>query len=147
MSYTDGKYYARPLIMVGDDRSFGTATASGAAGFTATDIVYLPKFPRRTQINYVRFRCRTAPNTGATGLIVRMLNGTTTHGTAVLTTRTAGEVFDLTVTGGASNSQIFSSESSPTMNLVGTSTASGGTAGAFDIFFEEREMYDSATAT
>jgi len=147
MSYTDGKYYARPLILVGDNRSFGTATASGAAGFTLSTITELPKFTRRTQINYVRVKVRTAPNAGATGLIARFMNGTTTHGTLVLTTATAGQSLDFTVTGAASNSNIFAAESQPTINLVGTSTASGGTAGAYDIFLEERELYDVSTPT
>lgn len=145
MSYTDSKYYVRPQILVGDNRSFGTATASGAAGFTLSTLTELPKFIKRTQINVVRLKVRTAPNAGATGLTAIFLNGTNTHGTAVLTTATAGQTVDFTTVNSGSYGT-FTSGDQPTLKLVGTSTASGGTAGAYDIFFEAREMYDSATA-
>lgn len=144
MSYTDSKYYTRPQILVGDNRSFGTATASGAAGFTLSTLTELPKFIKRTQINTVRLKVRTAPNAAATGLIATFLNGTNVYGTAVLTTATAGQTVDFTVTTGSNGT--FAAAAQPTISLVGTSTASGGTAGAYDIFFEAREMYDSATA-
>ena len=145
MSYTDQKYYMRPQILEGDNRSFGTATASGAAGFTLSTLTELPKFIKRTQINQIRLKVRTAPNAAATGLIAIFLNGTNTHGTAVLTTATAGHTIDFTTLNSGSYST-FTAGSQPTISLVGTSTASGGTAGAYDIFFEAREMYDSATA-
>lgn len=144
MSYTDQKYYGRPQILVGDNRSFGTATASGAAGFTLSTLTELPKFIKRTQLNTVRLKVRTAPNAAATGLIAIFLNGTNTHGTAVLTTATAGQTVDFTNVNSGSYGT-FTSGAQPTLNLVGTSTASGGTAGAYDIFFEAREMYDSST--
>ena len=143
MSYTDQKYYVRPLTLVGDNRSFGTATASGAAGFTLSTLTELPKFIKRTQVNQVRLKVRTAPNAAATGLVVTMLNGAGTYGTAVLTTATAGQTVDFTIT--TASNGTFAAAAQPTLSLVGTSTASGGTAGAYDIFYESREMYDSAT--
>lgn len=145
MSYTDQKYYIRPEILVGDNRSFGTATASGAAGFTLSTLTELPKFIRRTQLNYVRLKVRTAPNAAATGVIAYFLNGTNTHGTLVLTTATAGQTLDFSTVNSGSYST-FTAGAQPTISLVGTSTASGGTAGAYDIFYEAREMYNSDTA-
>lgn len=143
MSYTDQKYYVRPMQLVGDTRSFGTATASGAAGFTLSTLTELPKFIKRTAINQIRLKVRTAPNAAATGVITTLLNGTNVVGTAVLTTATAGQTVDFVIT--TSSNGTFTSGGQPTLSLVGTSTASGGVAGTYDIFMELREVYDSAT--
>lgn len=137
MSYTDQKYYARPLLLVGDNRSFGTATASGAAGFTLSTVTELPKYIYRNTINNIRLKVRTAPNAAATGLVAYVLNGTNTYASITLTTATAGASLDFAVIN--STYGTFTAGAQPTINLVGTSTASGGTAGAYDVFFEVQE--------
>lgn len=137
MSYSDGRFQSRPQILVGDNRSFGTATASGAAGFTLSTITELPKFVNRVQLNRVRLKVRTAPNAAATGLTAILFNGTNTAGTVVLTTATAGQSIDFTL---VSVYNTFTADAQPTLNLIGTSTASGGTAGAYDIFMSEQEQ-------
>ncbi len=137
MSYSDQKYYSRPLLLVADTRSFGTATASGAAGHTLSDVVELPKFIRRTQLGTVRLKVRTIPNAASTALTAIFLNGTNTYGTAVLTTATAGQTIDFTVTTSAYST--FTAGAEPTINLVGTSTASGAACGIYDVFIESQE--------
>lgn len=137
MSYSDARFNSRPQILVGDNRSFGTATASGAAGFTLSTITELPKFVYRVQVNRVRLKVRTAPNAAATGLTAILLNGTNTYGTAVLTTATAGQSIDFSATVPYNT---FTADQQPTLALIGTSTASGGTAGAYDIFMAEQEQ-------
>lgn len=136
MSYSDGKFYSRPLVLVGDNRSFGTATASGAAGFTLSTITELPKFNNRCTVNLIRLKVRTAPNAAATGLQAIVLNGTDTANVAVLTGGTAGQSIDFTTVSAYST---YGSNTQPTIKLIGTSTASGGTAGAYDIFMEIQE--------
>lgn len=137
MSYTDPMFHARPQVLVADTRSFGTATASGAAGYTLSDVVELPRFLRRTRLNAVRLKVRVIPNAAATGLIASLLNGTTTVGTAVLTTAALGATIDFTLTSSLST---FTASTEPTISLVGTSTASGGAAGSYDIFYEQQEL-------
>lgn len=140
MSYSDPKYAARSLALVGAAASFGTATASGAAGHTLSDVyTRLPKFKRRTKITAVRFNCTTIPNASSTGLIASLNNGTNVIGTAVLTTATAGQVLDLTITSEANS--IVAADTEPTFSLVGTSTASAAACGAYDIWFETQELF------
>lgn len=141
MSYSDPKFYARPLVLVGDNRSFGTATASGAAGHTLSTLTELPKFIRRTAVNGIRLKVRTIPNAASTGVIVAALNGTNTFGTAVVTTATAGQSVDFTLVNTASNYNTFTAGGQPSFSMVGTSTASGAACGAYDIFFEDQELY------
>lgn len=137
MSYSDPKFYSRAYVLVKDRVSLGTATASGSAGYTLSDVVELPKFPRRTVVNKIRLKCTTIPNAASTGLTARFMNGTDTAGTAVLTTATVGQSIDFTMN---TSYNTFTADAEPTMNLVGTSTASGAAAGAFDIFFEQQEL-------
>ncbi len=137
MSYTNPEFQGRVQVLVGDARSFGTATASGAAGHTLSDVTELPKFIRRTAVNAARLKVRTIPNANSTGLIARLMNGTNTAGTAVLTTAALGATVDFTMN---KSYNTFTAGSEPTINLVGTSTASAAACGAYDIFFEQREL-------
>ena len=140
MSYSDGSFQSRYLLNVDNDYSLTTFTASGANALTQPGLA-LPKFVRRTKVNKIQLVCRTIPNAGATGLKAVFLNGTSTMGEVTLTTATAGQRLDGTVT--AANA-VYSLGSNPTLNVIGTATASGGAVGVFDIFFECQEQPDSA---
>lgn len=137
MGYSDQKFYARHPRTAALAASFGTATAAGAAGFTAATVTPLPKLFRRTIINKVRLRCTSAPNAVATALVGQFLNGTDTFATVVLTTATVGQFLDAVI---APLFNTLALDATPTMNRTGTATASGDAAGAYDIIFEEQEL-------
>lgn len=136
MSYSDQRFQTRQFKLGAPSASFGTATAAGAAGHTATDVVELPAFIRKTRITGIRLKVRTIPNAASTALIARAMNGTATIGTAVLTTATLGQVVDFTLSTGTE----LAANAEPTVNLVGTATASGAASGAYDVFFEFNEL-------
>lgn len=133
MSYSDPQFRVNQFSNMASARSFGTATASGSAGHTLSDVAELPKFIKRSKLSAVRLKVTTIPNAASTGLIARLLNGTDTAGTAVLTTAALGASVDFTMN---TSYNTFTAGAEPTINLVGTSTASGAACGAYDIFFE-----------
>jgi len=67
------------------------------------------------------------------------MNGTDTFGTVVLTTAAVGSENDVTVTTAANGT--FAAAGEMTINLTGTSTASGDANGSYDVFVEECEKY------
>lgn len=138
MGYSDQKFYSRPQIDYGVF-DLGTATASGTASnsLTQTAANMLPSYTRRTQINNVQVECIVAPNASATALVLSFLNGTNTFAAVTLTTATASQILSATMT--AANA-IFAVNGQATEGLIGTFTASGGTAGKYRIQFEEQEL-------
>ena len=140
MGYSDQKFYARPLIDLGAF-DFGTSTGVGTASNTIAQTAsqMLPAFARRTKIGNIQLVCEVAPNASATVLTLSFLNGTNTFGTAVLTTATASQVISGVITSAAN--AVFSANGEPTMGLIGTFTASGGTAGKYVISFEQQEQF------
>ena len=138
MGYSDAKYTSRQFALASDNTSWGTATASGAAGHTLSTVVELPVFKRRTQVTAVRLKVRTIPNAASTALVGILLNGTSTAGTAVLTTAALSANVDFTLT---TASCTWAVDGEPTISLVGTSTASGAANGAYDVFLETQELF------
>lgn len=136
MGYSNPEFQSRSVLNVG--RVSGTATASGAN--TLTDSlagVAPPKFPRKTKINSMRLVNSIATPANWTGLTLIVKNGTATCGTGTAS-GTAGQAFDITMTGSLST---FTADSSPTFVFSGTSTASGQSLGTSNIFAEVQELF------
>lgn len=138
MGYSDAKYNTRVFKLVSPNTSWGTATAGNSTGHVLSTVVELPKFKRRTAVTAVRLRVRTIPNAASTALIAYLLNGTNTAGSAVLTTAASSADVDFTLT---TASCTWAADGEPTISLVGTATASGAANGAYDVFFEETELF------
>lgn len=142
MGYSDQKYYSRPLVKVVGALAFGSSTAAGTASNSLVQPTgtYLPAFLRRTQITGLKAIAATAANVNAFPVSIVLFNGTATAGQiqiAVTTGGTQGQVFTGTMT--AANA-VFAAGGQPTVGLVGTFTASGGTSGTWDIYFEQDEL-------
>ena len=138
MSYSDQKFYARVYAKVQQACSFGTTTASSATGADTTPTCYLPQFDRRTKLNAVKMTVTVIPDAGSTALKAHFLNGTDTFSVVTLTTATAGQV----LTGVMDTSyNTFAADSAPTVKVTGTSTASADAQGAYDIYFEQQELF------
>lgn len=139
MSYSDPKFAARYFVPFVHAVSFGTSTASATDGHNLSDVCAgLPVFKRRCKITAWKLRCTTIPDAGSTAVKAHLMNGTDTVGTAVLTTATADQWIDGSVT--AANST-FTASAEVKMNLTGTSTASGDANGSWDVYFEVQELY------
>jgi hypothetical protein len=138
MSYSDHKFYSRPMVFVG--AITGTATASGTNVLTAGDLRFAPAlFNRKSVVNAIRFENVIATPANWTALRLIVKNGTSTVGTQTgLAAGTAGQVFTPTLT---STLATFAADSAPTYTLDGTSTASGQSLGTFNIFAEVQEQY------
>lgn len=140
MGYSDQKYYARPLELVGAGAvDFGTSTGAGTASNSLASPTAnpLPAFSQKTQINNIQVEVIAAPNANATALVMGFLNGTATFGSVTLTTATAGQILKGVMT--AANA-VFAAQGQATYNVIGTFTASGGTAGKYAIQFEQQEQ-------
>lgn len=143
MGYSFAKYWTRTLVPVrfGATGTF-TATASAQAG-TVTAIASLPQYTRRTEITGGNVVIATAPV--LTGASLAFKNGTSTFATATIGTNTAGVVVALSMT--VAN-EIFASGGKPTVDLIGTSTASAAqVGGVYDVYFETVERYSATDAT
>jgi hypothetical protein len=139
MGYSDQKYYARPLVKVASAVAFGTSTGAGTASNSLAQPTgtYLPQYIRRTQITGVKVVAATAIAANANPVSLNLINGTNTFAAVAVGTATQGQTFSGVVT--ASNA-VFAAGGQPTMNLIGTWTASGGTSGTWDIYFEQEEL-------
>lgn len=138
MSYSDGKFQASVPGILSPVNTWGTATASGAVGHDTTAVIGLPKYFKATKITDIKMRCTVIPNAASTTVKANFLNGTNTFATVTLTTATAGQVLDATMT--ASNGS-FAADAGPTVNLVGTSTASAAASGSWEVFAETQELF------
>lgn len=138
MSYSDQKFQTRVNGILSPNTSWGTATASSATGHDTTGVVVLPKLFRRTAINNLRMRCSVIPNAASTVVKANFLNGTNTFAVVTLTTATAGQILDATVT--ATNGT-FAADGQPTVNLVGTATASAAASGSWEVWVEAQELF------
>jgi len=138
MGYSDQKYYARPFVKVAGAIAFGTSTGAGTASNSLAQPAasQLPSFLRRTAVTGLKAIAVTAPNANATPLALTIYNGTAVLGT-ISCAGTIGQVFTGVVT--AANST-FTAGGQPTMGLIGTFTASGGTSGTWDLYFEQEEL-------
>jgi len=138
--YENDMYDARAMVKVACAASFGTTTASSTIGANTTPTVYLPKFFRRTKISALRMVVTTIPDSGSTALKASFLNGTSTFATVTLTTATAGQVLDGTITAAAA---VLAADGQPTIVVTGTSTASADAQGSYDIYFEQQELFSN----
>lgn len=138
MSYSDQKYYARTPVKIVDGLDLGTSTASGANELTISTNEILPVF-RRTQVVGLKARVDAIPVATFTGVNVVVLNGTSTLGTIDITAGTAGQWISGSVT--AANA-VIASGSAATLKVVGTATASGGSVGDVDLWFELQEAFE-----
>jgi hypothetical protein len=138
MSYSDQKFYARPLVHVGVVT--GTATASGTNVLTGADLKFTPgQFNRKSLVNAVRFENVIATPANWTALKLIVKNGTSTMGTSTgIASGTAGQVFTPSLT---TSLCTFAADAAPTYTLDGTSTASGQSLGTFNVFAEVQEQY------
>lgn len=136
MAYPDQKFYARPLVPWGFAVDFGLSVATTVA---QTDVAaQLPKVKRRTKVNAVRLRCTAIPNASATALVASFLNGTDTFGTVTLTTATADQWLDVTITDGNAT---LAADVQPTVSVAGTATATDDSMGDFDVWVEAQEQF------
>lgn len=138
MAYTDPQFQVRVQRPIGFAIASGTATASGSNTIVAAaTIPYKPNQP--TNISAVRVRVTTAPAANWTALTHILKNGTATFATFALSTFTAGQWVDGTITS-AANAKL-AADVQPTCDYVGTGTASAQTSGAFDLHFEVTEQF------
>lgn len=164
MGYSDQKYYARPLELMGQSASVtGTFTASSTAGAVAAAAYRIPKFIQRSKVVAAKLIVKTAPTTGLQ--VISLQNGTAVFATTTNTsTNAAGSEITFTLTNTASlstNTQtitfsnglvttntvtsttdwsIFGAGTGITVSVAGTATASGDTFGAFDLWVESTEQ-------
>jgi hypothetical protein len=140
MSYSDPKYDARVMVPVVLGSAVGTLTFTASAHAKTNSAVYrLPKFLKRTKVNAVRVKVGTAPVAGVVSSKLIFKNGTNTFAVATIGTNTAGSTVDATMT---STNAVLAADTEPTVDLLGTGTASEtGVAGTFDIYFETQEQF------
>lgn len=138
MAYSDQKFYSRVLVPAGPSASsFGTFTASGSNALTNL-MARMVKFKRRCQITAIRINPSTIINAASTAAILSFLNGTSTFGTAVITTNTVGTIIDGAITSAAN--AVLAADTQPSISISGTATASGAAVGAYDVYFEVQEL-------
>lgn len=127
--------YSNRSPMLAQEALNGTMTATASDHVvTVEDAGVLPEFFNSKRINDVKAVITTAPNAGATGVTLNFLNGTATFASIAIGTNTAGEVVAATMTD--ANTQIAEGVE-PTVNLVGTATASENTdMGTYNIWFD-----------
>ena len=137
--YPDQKFYSNFQIILRDGgTTWGTATASGTAGNVLTlSTVYIPQFMQKVKVNKVQLVCTVIPDATSTALKAHFLNGTTTMGTAVLTTATAGQVFITTI----STNNTFTASSAMSIALTGTTTDSQTVNGSWVLGVEVAELF------
>ena len=136
MGYPDQKFYAKfPIVL--NSSSWGTSTANSATGHDLTIAAYIPQFTQKMKVNKAQLVCTVIPDAGSTAVKAHFLNGTTTMGTAVLTTATAGQVFITSVT----TNNTFTASSAMSIKLTGTATASGDANGSYILAVEAQEIF------
>ena len=136
MGYSDQKFYAQMPVVL-HSASWGTATAASSTGHDLTIAAYIPQFTQKTKVNKVQLVCTVIPDAGSTAVKAHFLNGTTTMGTAVLTTATAGQVFITSVT----TNNTFTASSAMSIKLTGTATASADANGSYILAVEAQELF------
>jgi hypothetical protein len=150
MAYTDPQYQIfqrQALGNVNSGLALSTATATASATQTITGAFKFPTFLRPLNFNNIRTYVVMAPAAGITNLTFNFLNGTSTIATANVSTLTAGQFVDATITGVTIDSHgnptgpdlITTIGFSPTVNCTYTATASGSSLGsyAFDIEYSD----------
>jgi len=139
--YTDPSLQVVHFDQVQPATSFGTATAASAVGCDFTGVGALPKFTKRLKVSKVRFKCTVIPDSGSTAVKAHLLNGTNTFAVVTLTTATAGQWLDGTVT---SANATIDADVVPTINTTGTATASADAMGTYEVYFEYKFAFDPA---
>lgn len=163
MGYSDQKYYARPLHLLGQSGVLvGTLTASSTANAIAAAAYRIPKFIRPAKVIDAKLVVKTASTTGSQ--VISLLNGTNTFATTTNTsTNAAGTEITFTMTNTASTAvstqtttlpngstvvgtittttdwRIFGTNTGVTVAVGGTGTASGDSFGAFDLWVDQHE--------
>lgn len=124
-------------VTLGTITASGTATFTGTAGSQAANSMRFPVFKSPVTIKGIRVYCTTAP-TSAGGVTLGFYNGTSSIGSAVITT--AG-VYDAVLvaptvaSNGAQTGPVFFTGSNGEITTVNTATgtASGQTLGAYAV--------------
>ena len=140
-NYSDPNFTVKQFYPAALAVAISTATASGTAGHTLSAVIPMPKFPQRTEIQKIRVRCAVIPNAASTAVTLNFLNGTNTFGVVTLTTATAGQWLEGVIT--ASNA-IIADDVVPTVNMLGTSTASAAASGTYDVWLETQRLWDTS---
>ena len=136
MGYSDQKFHSRPLQLWAQAVDVGLSVATTVA---ETDVAKsLPKLIRKSQINALRFRCDTIPNASATVLSMSALNGTDTIGAITITTATADQHFDMTI---STANNVMAADGQVTISITGTATATDDDLGNWDIWAEIQEEF------
>ena len=138
--YSDPQFRVEVFMPFAFAASLGTATASATNGILGADVVPMPKFVQRSQVKNIRMRCTVIPDAGSTAVKVSFLNGTNTFGTAVITTATADQWIDATITSAAH--AVFADDGEIKVNVSGTATASADANGSFDFWVNYRNLFD-----
>ncbi len=85
-------------VSLGTSTANSTNTLIGTAGSQVNGSLQFPVFKNPTKVLGLRVYIKTAPTAGNTGLALFFLNGTSTMGTAVIGTNTAGAFVDAVMT-------------------------------------------------
>lgn len=163
MGYSDQKYYSRDLDVAKPSTITGTATASSGTNNVATGIV-IRNFTRPAKISGAEVLVTTAA-TASTALSLALLNGTTTFCVIPTGLSTAGVTVVGTITNTAvvttatvtntlpnGSTQVgtvisttdyrnFAAGAAPTINVIGTATASGNSVGTHELWLEASELF------
>jgi hypothetical protein len=136
MSYTDQKYFniTQSAVVLNSNAGTSTSTASGQA-VTTTSVMRLPKFIRRSQINAIRVAIDSAPTAGYSAQSLVFLNGTATLGVVNIGASAVGASVDAVIT---SANSVVPAGIQPTVNFIGTATASGSAPvnGNYSVYWE-----------
>ena len=135
--YADSQFNTPVLVPVVGLATY-TAVGTGTALASALTIVNFPPFIRRTKVANVQVLVVTAPNAGATGLVINFLNGTSTFAVATIGTLTAGQVASASIT---TANTTFAAAGQATGTAVSTATTAGVAGGVYAIWFDQQELY------
>jgi hypothetical protein len=138
--YADGQYQSRGQEVWATLTASLTGTGVAVTGaMTAATALKIPPFIRRSVVTAANLIVLTS---SALNPIVNFYNGTGTGAflTGTIGTATVGQVVKLTVT--AANST-FAAGDQITGTLTGTATSAGSLGGAWDVWAESQELYQS----
>jgi hypothetical protein len=135
MAYTDPQFTVQATKLL--NPVTGTATASATNGTNVTVQLYSPT--RKLDVNKLRLVVAVVPKTGAMALIVNIMNGTNTVGSATMgTNTTAGSFIDATLV--TSNTRV-NADSVLTAVVTGSATASADTIGTMLVELDHTPVF------
>lgn len=126
--------YSNRINALAADSLTGTQTFTASDQvITSTDQNNFPRYSGGRRIIAVRVRVVTAPVSA--NVTLNFLNGTNTFASAAIGTNTAGQTVEATMTPTNAN---FADSGEPTLNVVGTGTASAAQVyGVYKVWFVE----------